>query len=843
MLYQLNPYQLRAKALDERLTPDEIGRVLLHLNQRRGFLSNRKKDCRDNETEGILDDISSLAEDITASGARTLGEYLFQKGQSFDHANRVEGDRLRNRHTRRSMLEQEFEMIWEVQARHYPSLLTDRLRYGQIGKQKYPCKPIRRPTGLSDIEAFGIHGMIFFQRKTFWPKSAVGICELEPNERRCPRADRHAQQFRMLQEVNNLKLIDASKNIERPLNSEERNMLIDTLSRKKEMTFDSIRRLLGKLHGSPAPEQIHFNLERGHRTKLQGMVVDAAMAAKKVAGPAWHNRPEEEKDAIVRMLLDDDRDDDLVAERLITQYGFTSEGADAALRLDLPSGHMSLSLVAINKLLPHLERGLVFQSESDPEKSALHAAGYHRRDELSRRVYDWLPDPKRLNPREHRIADIANPVVTRALVELRKVVNAIIREYGKPDEIHIEMARSMRMGSKARSMYNALNRARERQREAAAIEIRKVKETYPAFSTLRVNRGNVLRYLLWKEQNHECLYCGATISQRELFGGDVDVDHILPYSRCLDDSQSNKVVCHRRCNQEKGNRTPYEWIGEVDPSRYERLCQHASSLVRRGTLPYGKYRKFLQKHLDLDAFIARQLVDTSYIARATGQYLRCLYNEDHRVLGVKGQQTAELRRQWGLNSILRSDDQNCKTRDDHRHHAIDALVVALTNRSRLQQLTHIRKSGYFDREMVERRGLPAPWSDFRRDVEKHVAGINVSHRVRRKVAGALHEETIYGPSDHTDVFVVRKSLEELSPSEVPHIRDPSIRQIIIDRLKKNGIAIGRGKKKNAKKWKEALLTVDNPLTSRRAYQSRKCVFAVRSRASKGFVGRVQIQPT
>jgi len=633
---------------------------------------------------------------------------------------------------------------------------------------------------------------------------------LEPKQKRCPRGDRHAQRFRLLQEVNNLRLIDASRNIERSLHDDERKLLLDKLSHKKERKFDDIRKLLGQLPDSPPPEQIHFNLERGKRTKLQGMIVDDMMAAKKVAGSPWHKRPEEEKDVIVRMLLDNEREDDIVAERLVDEFGFTTESADAALGLDFPPGYVSLSLVAIDKLLPHLERGLVYQSESDPDKSALHAAGYLRRDELQRRLFDRLPDPGRMNPRHCPIGDIPNPVVKRALVELRKVVNAIIREYGKPDAVHVEMARSVRMGRKARGEYNSRIREREQQRDTAAGEIRNLKETYPALSSLRVNRDSILRYLLWEDQNHECLYCGQAISQQQLFGGDADVDHVLPYSRCLDDSQANKVVCHRHCNHDKENRTPYEWLADADPPRYERICQHAGSLMRRGSLPYGKYRKFLQNELNLDTFIARQLTDTGYITRATAEYLRCLFEHDHDVLGLKGQQTAELRWQWGLNTILRDDDEDRKSRDDHRHHAIDALVVAMINRSRLQELSRIRKAGYFDRKTGEVHELPAPWDNFRGDVEEYVDKINVSHRVRRKVAGALHDEMPFGTTPQPDVYVKRKPVADLSANEVEKIRDEGIKRIIVEHLKSHGLEVGRGRGKDTKKFKQALSDLAMP---------------------------------
>jgi CRISPR-associated endonuclease Csn1 len=798
-LFELDPYELRVRALSERLAPHEIGRVLLQLNQRRGFLSNRKRDRQDSEVKGMLEEISTLANTI---GERTLGQYLHEKTVSLRHEHREPDDHIRNRHTRRSMLESEFERIWEAQAKYYPDLLTEELRYGRQGKHAYPCKPRPRSAELASIESYGIHGMLFFQRNMYWPKSVVGLCELEPKQKRCPRGDRHAQRFRLLQEVNNLRVIDDARKLERPLDTDERALLLDKLSQKSELKFDEIRKLLGQLPDSPAPEQLHFNLERGKRTKLQGMIVDHLMANKHVAGPAWHKRPNEEKNTIVRMLLNNERDDDAIKLRLVEDFGFSANCADAALGIDFPPGYVNLSLMAINRLLPHMERGLIYQSESDPEKSALHAAGYLRRDELQRRLFDRLPDTSRMKAGDCAIGEIPNPVVKRALVELRKVVNAIIREYGKPAAVHVEMARTVRMGPKARSEYNTMIHEREKERDRAAEAIREL--------GVRVNREGILRYLLWEEQGHECIYCQEPISQQQLFGGDVDVDHILPYSRCLDDSQGNKVVCHRHCNHDKGNRLPHEWVADADPARYERICQHAASLMRRGRLPYSKYRRFLQKELDLDKFIARQLTDTSYITRATAEYLRCLFDQPHHVLGLKGQHTAELRWQWGLNSILRDDNENRKSRDDHRHHAIDAIVVALTNRSRLRALSGIRKAGYFDRQSGEIYEVPQPWQDFRSAVEQRIAGVNVSHRVRRKVQGALHDEMPYGPTLEPGIFVKRKPITDLSANEIDKIRDEGIKRIIIDHLKKNSLEFGRGKKVDAKKLKAALSNLQMP---------------------------------
>lgn len=840
-----NPYELRAKALDEQLSLHELGRVFLHLNQRRGFLSNRKKDRGDAEVKGMLEEISILAKEITASGCRTLGEYLYRKYEKFDHAHRADDDHVRNRHTRRDMLIDEFEKIWDAQAKFHPSLLTEKLRYGTLGKRTSPARSIPMRHNQSAVDAYGIFGLMFFQRKMYWPKSVVGLCELEPKEKRCPREDRHSHRFRVLQEVNNLRYIDPDVREEEKLNPDQRKLLLDLLATKEKATFDEIRKKLGFI------DSIKFNLERGERSSIKGMVIDHTMA--KATGKDWHKRPDAEKDAVVRMLLDNEREDELIAGRLVNELGFTHEQADAALSVDLKPGYGSLSLKAIDKLLPYLEQGMVYQSVSDPEQSALHAAGYLRRDELHRRLFDRLPDPTRVNPRDCAIGDIPNPVVKRTLVELRKVINAIIREYGKPDEVHVEMARSVQMGQRARREFNTKMRERETERDKAAEEIRRYRDKYPS-SGLRVNRDSILRYLLWRQQNYECMYCDKAISQDQLFGGEIDVDHILPYSRCLDDSQNNKVVCHRQCNHDKRERTPAEWLADADPRRYEMVCQRAASLMQRKLIPYGKYRKFLQQELELDEFIARQLTDTAYIARATAEYLRLLFERDHDVLGLKGQHTAELRRQWGLNTVLRHDDKDMKNREDHRHHAVDAVVVALTNRKRLQQLSRgmsevagkKRDSGEVEyRQAYGGEAISEPWENFRPHVESAINGINVSHRAERKVGGALHEETFYGSTPTPGVFVVRKNLEALSANEIPLIRDVRIRQLIEQRLAEHGIDVGRGKKVDPKTLKKVVSDPENPLTlppSKKRLEKDPAARGVPIKKVRVFRNELTIQP-
>ncbi|MBS0210681.1 MAG: type II CRISPR RNA-guided endonuclease Cas9 [Planctomycetes bacterium] len=753
-LDQLDPYSLRSRALDSRLEPFEIGRILIHLNQRRGFLSNKKGD-RDKQKEDskTLAEISQLEQDIKAAGHRTLGEHL----ASAYAANPLE--RLRGKHTRRSMFVAEFDQIWAQQQSYHPELLTDQLKYGRRGQQTYPRRPERiGKDPRQAVQEVGLFGLTFFQRKLKPPKSVVGQCEYDPKQKRCPRADRAAQRFRVLQEVNNLRVMRGDGEI-CELTDDQRGKVLAALAEKDAVEFDKLRKLLGLL------ESDAFNLERGDRHKLDGMKTDAILANKKYYGKEWHKLPEATKTAIVRSLIHDD--EETFVRRAGEEFGLDAELAARLFDAPLPEGYASLGRETIERLLPHLERRLPLMTR-DGAPCALRLAGFLAPWERPVKAGQYLPEPP----------DITNPLVRQAIHEVRKLVNAVVREFGRPDAIHIELAREVKGNSIERARYTRDTRERARERDRVAEILTEFGE--------KPTRSKIDLYRLWEEQDRCCVYSGRVISEKQLLGGEVNVDHILPYSRTLDDSLANKVVCFRSENDAKGNQTPHEWLVAKHPDRYEELLQRVARLA------FNKRARFSQKSCQQDEFIARQLNDTAYITSAVHGYLQKLGVD---VVASKGQLTAELRHQWGLNKVLNLSGEDRKNRDDHRHHAVDAIVIALLDRSRLQQLA--RSRGQTE--------LPAPWKGFREQVESAVNQINVSHRVRRKLAGALHEETLYGPTEQAGVFVYRKPLEALTTAMIEDIRDEGIRRIVVARLKQFGIEPGDKKSISKEVWREPLL--------------------------------------
>ena len=600
-LLALNPYELRYRALHEKLELHELGRALLHLNQHRGYLSNRKTDkATDNDTKGILAEMGELAATMQQADCPTLGSYFAKLDGEFDRCKQVVGPHIRRRHTRRKMYVEEFERIWNTQQRHYPDLLTDALKYGTKGKQRFPKTPDPLGKRSTALAAYGIHGLMFFQRKMYWPKSVVGRCELEPKEKRCPRAARIAQRFRILQEVNNIRLLDRTTRIERSLDAEEREKVIKRLMESKEVKFDQIRTLL------KFPETVRFNFETS-RKKLDGHLPDYTLGGKKCLGKRWKELPEETKNAVVDILILEDQEED-VLRRFTMECSLTAEEARLIAAVNFPEGYMSFSRRAIERLLPHLERGLALMG-NDATDSAIHAAGYLRPDERVANQRQFLPPSP----------NVTNPIVRQALVEVRKAVNAVLRKlvYRQGhtlDEIHVELAREAKKSFAERKQIRFDNADREKAREDAADWIEKEYQ-----GKIKPTRAAVNRYLLWQSQEEHCPYCCQQISPKQLFGGEADIDHILPRWRSLDNSMGNKVVAHRRCNQEKGDRTPREWLEGGNPERYEQVLQFAERY-----LSYGKQLKFAQKDIELKDFVNRQLTDTAYISRCASQYLQCL---------------------------------------------------------------------------------------------------------------------------------------------------------------------------------------------------------------------------
>ena len=504
----LLPYRLRLLALSRPLPPFAVGRALLHLGQRRGFLSNRKTAANRDEDQGeIKAAIGELARQIQTSGAQTLGGYLAQLDPE------EEKQRIRKRFTGRQMYLDEFDRIWSAQAAHYPSM-TDEWRDR-------------------------IHAAIFYQRPLKPQKGMVGTCELEPRCRRAPRASLEAQRFRYLQKVNDLEISTPAGEIwalTDPAHAGLRESLLKLLENNVEVEFKTLRSKLGLKKPKGCETDYGFNLEAGGEKRLKGNVT--ASKLRRVLGDQYGELSQEQLGGIVDDLIAYEKKDAL-ARRLVARYGVSPEKAEDLADVTLEDGHASLSREALIKVLPLMEEGVRFATARDRVYSG------HARNGAQR---DCLP------PVLEAVPQLRNPVVRRGLTELRKVVNALIREYGKPHAVRIELARDLKRSREKREQMTVQNRRNESARDDAE---RRIMEQ---LGIEKPRPGDILKVRLADECNWECPYTGKSISMESLIGPSpqFDIEHIIPF-RLLDNSFNNKTLCDVKENRDvKQHRTPYQ---------------------------------------------------------------------------------------------------------------------------------------------------------------------------------------------------------------------------------------------------------------------------------------------
>jgi CRISPR-associated endonuclease Csn1 len=720
---QVLPYRLRAMALTEKLEPFELGRAIYHLGQRRGFLSNRKAPPKKDEKLGeVKEHIHKLEKQMKDAGAETLGQYL----AGLDS----ETERIRRRWTSRAMYLAEFAKIWAAQTIHHPGILNQ-----ELGKR--------------------LHRAIFHQRPLKSQAGLIGTCEFERGRKRAPWGLTLAQRFRLLQQVVNARIV-APHGADRYLTADERDALLRVLEREGDLSFSKARKLLN------LPRGHGFNWESGGEDRFLGNRTNAKLAG--IFGDRWWAFTDAERDQIVEDVLSIHKDDALT-RRGQRRWGLDAEAAAKFGQTALEDGYCGLSRQALAKLVPMLQDGV-------PYSMAVKEIYGERRTEPA----DCLPPPAPTYPH------IRNPMVLRVLAELRKVVNAIVKEHGKPAAIRVELARDMRRSKKQRTESWKKMRQNERDRKKAAEKI--AQET----RVQEPGRADVEKVLLAEECNWQCPYTGKSISMSSLLGPspEFDVEHIIPFSRCLEDSFVNKTLCEVKENRDhKRNRTPYEAYG-ASPDRWHDVLERVKRF--KGSAAEGKLRRFQQETIEgIDEFTDRQLTDTRYATRQATQYLALLYGgiyekEGRRFIQAgKGGTTAYLRNEWQLNTIL--GDGGAKSRDDHRHHAVDAVAIALTDAGTVKMLSDAAARAA--REGRRRFGrIEDPWPGFLDDVRQAVEGMVVSHRISRKVNGPLHEETNYGPSRERDAqgkpvfFSVRKPLDGLTASDLENIADERVREIV-----------------------------------------------------------------
>jgi len=832
-LEKTDPWILRARALSEPLTLHEVGRALFHLQQRRGFKSNRLTDRGSDEKGAVESGAERAREEMNARGAETLGELKGRPRQSVQEENRElpkgarramplarvraesEGSKLAySYYPLRSMIEAEFDAIWEAQARHHPDAMTDAAR-------------------------LSLRGILSFQRPL--KPQPVGRCTFESEEERAPSALPSVQRLRIYQELNNLRVSRHPGEPHLPLTPDERDKLAESALSRPKLSLTQMRKALG------LPSTATFSIEAGGRDYLDGdKTHDIITANRKSNGgnwPGWADLLPHEQEALVEVLLGrvapdkgshpavvkthervvariaeglgltedharqllEAKDDETLIAFLSERYGLEWSGAARIVSLRLPDGHGRLSRTAGAKILAQLEA----PDENGQLRTydrAVPDAGYgHHSLRGTGEIFERLPyygvvleqsvafgtgDPEDIE--EKRIGKLANPTVHVALNQLRKVVNALIDRFGPPEQIVVELSRDLPLGAVEK------NRLEKRQRDNRQENKRRA-ERLTEFGVAN-NYNNRLFLRLWDELDalgRKCPFSGEHLSQdlliRSMRGsGELEIEHILPFSRTLDDSFNNKVLALREANRRKGSLSPWEAVarGIFDRETIEHSLRD---------FPPAKAWRFGPDAMDRFEneerdFLDRQLNDNKYISRLAAQYLRSLGSD---VWVINGRLTADLRHHWGLNAVLAGHnrapadseaEEVKKNRNDHRHHPVDAFVIACTDRAMVKAAAdearkvedELAAGRREDRRLLT--GIPDPFDGYLLAVKEAVGRIIVSHKPDHGIQGKLHEDTNYGvvrTQTGETRLATRKPITGLTPGEIRNIGDDRIRRELV----------------------------------------------------------------
>lgn len=795
-----DPYLIRAKALDEVLSNQELFIALYHLTKRRGYKSNRKK-ITETDTEGkaVLGGIEKNKQDLMQSGCRTIGEMLYKI--------RCAGvSEVRNKpgmyaHSfDRGMLEKELIFILDRQKELGNTSITSQLIYSLVGYD-------------SNGNAVGAFN---FQRPFASGdqiKKLVGICTFEKGEIRAAKATFSFQYFNVLQRLNSIEILNRD-NGTRKLSEDERKILLEKILETKTVTYSQIKKWLN------LNENDRFNMVTYFvsRKELEAGVTESAQkdaCEKKTKFPSMTDYYEIKKvisasddifwtkiktditvlDAIGEVLTIYKTDQDIIKALKAIKFDDDSKiptlVIDALLACSFTKfGHLSVK--ALGRIIPILEKGMRYDEAvtSIPE----YKESFTVRD-------------KKLKPISADDHSLTNPVVRRSVSQTIKVVNAIIDKYGSPTEVHIELGRELAKNFKDRKKEEKDNLENRAKNDYA---IGRVQELFPAH---KVSGQDILKYKLWTEQACKCGYSGESIDESRLFeNGYVEIDHILPFSRSFNDGFANKSLVLKRENQNKGNRTPYEYMGG-DTEKWKNFESNVTAMTM---LSRKKRDNLLTKKFVADDLTTRTLNDTRFLARYLKNYIENTleFAEDNekkrRVYTVNGMATAYVRKRWGFSKVRE---------ESSKHHALDAVVVAVMNASNVQKVMHYSKRGEIsaylqshktataeelidvtEAEIVDAKeylkrhegkfNFPEPWEGFHHEVLSRVGDnpaldienrhkdihsykqvsdfsnlkpIFISKMPRRKVTGQVHLETLRSPKNFdSQISSVRIPLTSLT---------------------------------------------------------------------------------
>ena len=678
-----SPYQLRTEALHRKLTPDEFARVILHIAKHRGYGNKHAKESTDSENGKVKKAINENAKIMADKGYQSVGQYLYnefyQKSRDFSEA--MPKSPLNTQDTQefvnvRNKAESYARCVSQKELENELTLIFKRQREFGFKFKDATYKIYDENSKIKELDfENAVLQTAFLQRplKSFADK--VGKCTFFENEPRAPKDSLSAMEFVALTRIINT-LANISKRSGEVYSAQKVREILSIVLEKGEITYKNLRKIIALDEKMQFPKDSKLDYAKGEDAEKAKLIEFRKLKdfRKALGGFEGFTRVELDIIAVCIALIKDkvalldtlklgQTKDIKLNEAQKVALSNVSKKLDENQRKELSELNfdkfIDLSFKALEAILP-LMRGEAPNCNNECKRydEAWREAGLVE-------VAKSTQKGNKLPPLLEYEQNLANPVVARALAEYRKVLNAILAKYGKVHKIHLEFTRQAGVSTKERAQIIAEQNKRLKANEEARKRC--------ADFGLEPSAINMLKLKLWQEQSKFCVYSGREITREDLANPNaLQIDHIYPYSRSFDDSQNNKVLVYASANQHKLNKTPFEAFGS-DTQQWGKIL----GLIKK--LPKPKKNRIANKNFNdkEGGFIARNIVDTSYIATLTASYTDAfieflpLSESEDTTLGrgekgskkhitvVNGSLTATMRHYWGLNSLL---DSHCHTK-------------------------------------------------------------------------------------------------------------------------------------------------------------------------------------
>lgn len=748
-----SPYELRTLALRQKLDPADLARIVLHIAKHRGYGNKHTKASKDPESGKVKKAIEanrkilrgeqdSVQSGLESGGSRqayeSVGEYLYKELFQKPKDKKVKGMfvNVRNKNgdythcMAQDLLREELVLIF-----------TRQRQYGWNFQEGFEDKILDKAFEQRPLNSF---------------EHMIGDCIFFPDEKRAPKDAPSAIEFVALSRIINT-LAGIAKKTGDCYGRDLVLGILDAAFAHGHLTYAKLREIIH------IPEVIQFkdprlDYSKGTKEaeKVKFLEFTQLKALKKALGESYVDIPRSVLDTIAKDIATIKDQEALKAQlaKSLARFSLTPEQIEALSVLDFTK-HINLSLRALYEILPYMrgDRGVGDDVEQKcmGYDEAWCAAGLKLKKKTKK--------DQNIPPLDEFEPHLANPVVARALAEYRKVLNALLKKHGRVHRIHIELTREIGLSAIERKKLESDQKERFSANENARKQCEEL--------GLSPNGRNLLKLKLFFEQGEFCAYSGRKITREHLLDSSaLEIDHIYPYSRSFDDSYLNKVLVFAKENQNKGNRTPFEAFG-IDTQKWEKIIAFSARL------PLKKRRRILNQHfIDREAgFKSRNLNDTGYIASLvadyTDTYIEFLPLEPgentklgrgekgsrNHITTISGTLTATMRYYLGLTN---------KDRNNHLHHAIDAVLIAFATDSMVKNFAEFkeqqerRSAEYYGRSLRQEQEsgkrhkaffAPAEIPHFREQILAKVERIFVSRPPRTRGRGALHEETFYSMRD------------------------------------------------------------------------------------------------